>query len=160
MIVEQLGFLINAPSQALVSLDLDQPEVVGVDLGDRQRDVLIHSSVRGVRRDDVACFDKLGFDRRADIGGQRREEQVDIVGNLVGISLDDRAVGDLVGNGRVDAPLCGVAVRSAGARFGGGERGDLEVRVRCEQLDESLSDGAGRAEDTYASGHWRSYGEP
>ena len=60
-------------------------------------------------------------------------------------------LGDARGEGRVETPGAGFGVGLAGAAVAGGEPGDVEPGVVREELDESLSDHAGRAENAYVT---------
>jgi hypothetical protein len=143
----------RAVPAALVALDLDEVDVFGVHLGDDERDGGGHPGVRGVRGDDVARLGEAGFDRGTDRGGERGEQQWHVVRNLVGVGRPHGHLADAVGDGDVESPLGGVVVAPAGRVLAGGQRGDLEVGVWVEELDESLAHGARRAEDAYADAH-------
>jgi len=153
--VEQLGFLSSAPSQPRSSRWTSKHvEVVGVDLGDDERHVLVHPPVRGVRGDHVAGLAEVWFDFCAHAGGERREDEVDVVRHLVGRRRDDFHLGDVVRNRRVDAPLRRLAVAFARARFTRRDRCQFEVGMRVDQLDEALTDGPRRTENTDAYSHY------
>jgi hypothetical protein len=103
--------------------------VVRVDLRDGERHVVVKARVRGVRRDDVARLAERRFDPLADAGGERREDQIDIVRHRLGRRLDDLAVGDVRRDGSVERPLRRLPIRLPHTRRRGCERRDIELLV-------------------------------
>jgi len=124
--------------------------VVGVDLGDDERDVGSHAEGGGVGDDGAASGGEAGLEVAGDgsvNGGKNDAGQVWTCG-LGRVGLEDHLC-DAGGEGRVQTPGAGFGVGFAGAAVAGGQPGDVEPGVVFEKLDESLSDHAGRAENAY-----------
>ena len=126
--------------------------MVGVDLGDDQGDVRGHAEGGGVGDDGAAGGGEEGLELAGDGGVDGGEDDAGKVGagELRGVGLEDH-LRDAGGEGRVETPGAGFGVGLAGAAVAGGEPGDVEPGVVFEELDESLSDHAGRAEDAYVT---------
>jgi len=145
----------GAVPATLLALDLDEVDVVGVHLRDGERDIRVGPRVRGVRGDDVARPRQVGFDGLPDAGGERREQERDVVRQRLRRGPDHGRVRDAVGDGRADAPLGGLAVGSPRAPLARAQGDDLEVGVGFEQLDEPLPDRPRRTENTDTYCHAR-----
>ena len=77
---------------------LDEVNVVGVDLGDDERHVVVGASVRGVRGDDVAGLAEVRLDPFADAGRERREDELHVVRDGARLGCGHFHVGHAVGD--------------------------------------------------------------
>ncbi len=64
-----------------------------------------------------------------------------------GLGRRDGHARNALGQRSVEPPLGGFPVKLAAGTVAGGEPGDLKPRMVFEQLDETLADHSGRAED-------------
>ena len=131
-------------------LVLDEVEVVGVDLGDDEGNVGGHAEGAGVRDDGAAGGGELWLELAGDVGVEGGEDDLRQLADdqLRGVGLDGHGR-DVRRHRGVELPAAGLAVGFAGAAITGGEPGDLKPGMVAEELDESLADRAGRAENAY-----------
>ena len=124
-------------------LRLDERQVLGIQLGDQQRNVGCHPEAPSVAEDGDSGSRPCRFCGLRYVGPKRRERQIDL-----GVRLE---IGDLqIGCGGrhrlTQSPAAGVPVAATRGALGGGEMRDLEPGVVSELCDEALADSAGRAE--------------
>ena len=114
---------------------------VGVDLGDHQRDVLVHAEEGGVVDDDRAGLDDLRGPLGADRAARRGEHQVEALDRLVESSTRTSTSSPREAN-------------ALAGRAGRGERDQLRHREVAlgKDLEDRRADGAGRAKDADAVG--------
>ena len=135
---------------AVPGLVVDEGEVVGVDLGHDEGDVGGHAEGGGVGDDGASGGGEAWFEVAGDVGVEGGEDDSGefAIGSLGEIGLEGHA-GDAGGERGVELPAAGFGVGSACRAVAGGEPGDLEPGVIGEELNESLTDHAGRAEYPY-----------
>ena len=123
-----------------------QREVVGIDLGNEQRNQRIHPEVAGVADHDVAGGSKRAFDLAGDGGIEAREHHL---GTATRHACIDDAVGRLGRHRRGEAPrrhqLVGLAFGPLTRR----QPGQAKPRVPGQPRHELLPDYAGRAKDAH-----------
>jgi len=119
--------------------------VGGVDLGDEERDVVVHAKVLGVGDDDVAGGGKFLFDFRGDVGVHGGEDEL---GGVTGLALADGEAGDAGGHHAVEAPTGGLTILLAGGAVRGSDPSQLEPGVIREQTGKILPHHSGGAEYT------------
>src|SRR5579864_8024678 len=125
-------------------LRLDERNMVAVDLGDDQRNVLSHTKRAGVRNHGMACFGKGRLDLLRGRGVKGGKDQLGR--RFVRRGGRDFHRGDLRRDRHGQVPLGGFWVKLAGRAVRCREPCDLKPWVFVEQLDESLPDGPGSAE--------------
>ena len=126
------------------ALVVNQAKVVGVHLGDDERDVGRHAQVAGVREDGIAAFGELALHRAGLPAGDRAEADVRVEVERL---MSEFEVSGGLRDGRLLEPIGGVVVVFSRAAFACVDLAQLEPGVVVEQADEFLSDGARGAQD-------------
>src|ERR1043165_1051899 len=129
---------------AALPLLLDRGDVIGIDLGEEQRDVGAHAVVLRVGDDDAAAVGVVLLGLAGDGRIEATKEKRGFELAAEGLDGEVRAVD---GERRVEAPVGGVGVALAVAALGRDDLMQAEPGVVFEELDEALADGAGGAED-------------
>ena len=132
----------QAAPAAPPALHLDQRRVTGVDLGDQERHIGVGAVRGGVRTDGVAGAGKALLRWPGDPGGERGEDQAAV---QPGLDRPHDQVAHGLRHRRGQQPVTRLLVALPGRALGCGDGGDLEPGVVLQQLDEALTDGAGRA---------------
>lgn len=83
------------------------------------------------------------------IAVQAAEDNVDLILELLGSTVLEHKVAQLLAHGQALLPLDGIAVLLAGVPGAGADGGESEVRVEGEQKDEALAYTASSAEYTW-----------
>ena len=141
----QFGLVTIRPCPAVIGgLCVEQLQMIRVDLGDEQRDGLLHPVVSRVADDDVPGSGEGRFDLTGhggiEAGEHERGARPDAAASTV-----RRATSS--GRRRGQPPGGRVAVRLALRSLAGAEPRDAEPRVVREEGDELLADHAGRAKN-------------
>jgi len=124
----------------------NQPQVIGIDLGNQQRHIEFHAMVAGVGDHDVAGLGEGALD----FGGDRRvhggEQQLR---GVAGPAIFHGETGDGRRCAAGEVPRHGVGVLLAGGAVAGAQPREMEPRVALEELDEMLAHHSGGAQDAY-----------
>ena len=118
--------------------------MLGVDLRDQERNVLVHAMGLHVRENVVPRLRERGFPLLGRVGGQRGEADfgVDVGGGRL-----ERHFGHACRHLAGPMPRRDVAVALAGLRLARRERADLEPGMALQEPDETLPHRSGGAED-------------
>jgi hypothetical protein len=118
--------------------------MLGIDLGDKQRNVVVHPMGLHVREHVVPGLRERGLPLLGRVGWERGEADlgVEIRRGRLQLHAGDRGR-HLAG----PVPRRDVAVALSGLSVARGERADLEPGMALQQSDEPLSDRPCRAED-------------
>jgi len=128
------------------ALRVQQFQVLGVHLGNHQRNGVEHAVVPRIAHDDVSRPGELGFDLAGNRGVEPREDQFRGSPRRGRFHNPGRhVIGQAIGK----PPSCRVLERLAGGTLAGAKVGHLEPGMVREQRDELLTDHAGRAKDSY-----------
>ena len=111
---------------AILALDRNQPEMIGVDFGDQQRHVGIHAVIARVGDNQAARRGESLLDGAGDRGIHGGEHQPRRVSRRGGVNDSIRNRG---GDVAVERPTGGFAVGFARAAFAGAEPGEIEPGV-------------------------------
>jgi hypothetical protein len=99
-------------------------------------------SVIDVAPDGLTCI-------TSHITVQTAEHDIDLVFELVGCAILDYQISELFAHGQALLPFDGIAVLFARRSRAGSHGGELKVRVKGEEENESLTNTTGRTQDTY-----------
>ena len=125
-------------------LHLEGVHVLGVHLGDEERNVIVHAMGLDVREHVVTGLREGGLPLLSRVGRQRREADLGVEVRARRLQRHARGVG---GHLARPVPWRDVAVALARLRIARGEGADLEPGMTLQKADEPLPHGPGRAED-------------
>ena len=123
---------------------LDEVQMIRVDLGNDQGDIGRHAEGAGIGKHGASGVGEPGLHFAGEGGVDGGEDNL---GRTRGIGGLDGHFGDALGERGVETPLCSFAVGFPAGAVAGGEPGDLEPWVVFKQLNVTLADHSGGAED-------------
>ena len=127
-------------------LFFDEPDVIGVDFGNHQRNVGLHAQRARIGDDRATGGGELRLQFAGDRGIEGGEDNFR---RAFGLGGRNRHLGDVGRDGSFQTPARGFGIGPAFRTVGCGQPRHFKPRMMFQHLDESLPDDARGAENSY-----------